>query len=55
MDALHFLLNVLFALLAGWLTMWIATEVHAPRPVAVLCAVIVGVLVFFANLAARVV
>lgn len=48
------LLNIVFALLFGWLALWIAGEAGAPRPIAVCVAVIVGIVVFLANLASQV-
>lgn len=50
-----FLLDIVFGILAGFLTLWIAGELRAPRPVAVVLAVLVGFVVFLAGLGARVV
>lgn len=49
-----FLLNVLLALLGGWLTLWLAEKVGMPPPLSVMFAVIVGILVFLANPGAQV-
>lgn len=50
-----FLLNLLFAFLAGVITLWIGKELNSERRIVVIIAVIVGVLVFIANLGAQVV
>lgn len=52
MDALTiFLLNVLFAILAGAFTLWFCGEMGLRRRIAVIIAVIVGVIVYLLHLA----
>lgn len=53
MFNIAFLINLLLALLFGWLAFWIALNVNIPRPPAILIGVIVGLLVFLSNLAGR--
>lgn len=48
------LINLIFALLFGWLALWVAGKARAPEPVAWIIAVIVGLIVFSLNLAAQV-
>lgn len=48
------LLNIVFGLLFGWLALWVTETAGVPRPISVCVAVIVGVIVFLANLAAQV-
>jgi hypothetical protein len=45
------LLNIILALLAGYITLWLCGELRMPHPVAVLAALGAVVLVFLANLA----
>ena len=49
------LLNLAFGLLAGWLTDYLLGRAGVDQPIRVIIAVIVGIVVFFANLAAQVV
>lgn len=49
------LLNLAFALLLGWLALWLIEKAGAPNPLAVLVAVIVGILVYTMNLASQVI
>jgi hypothetical protein len=55
MTLTQVLLNLLFALLAGALTLWIGRELNGERRIVVIIALIVAVLVFIADLAAHVV
>jgi hypothetical protein len=50
-----FLFNILFGLLVAFLVFWVAGELGAPRPVAVVISVIAGIIVFLANLATKVI
>jgi hypothetical protein len=47
------LLNIVFGLLAGWLTIWLLEKAGAPQPIAVIIGVIVGILVFLVNLVSQ--
>lgn len=49
------LLNIAFGLLAGWLTDYVLARAGVDNPIRVVVAVIVGIVVFAANLAAQVV
>lgn len=49
------LLNIAFGLLAGWLADYIMGRARVDNPIRVIIAVIVGVIVFAANLAAQIV
>lgn len=49
------LLNIVFGLLAGWLTDYVLGRAGVDAPIRVFAAVVVGLIVFFANLAAQVV
>lgn len=48
------LLNIVFALLFGWLALWVTETAGVPRPLSVCVAVVVGIIVFLANLAVQV-
>lgn len=50
-----FLLNIVFGLLAGWLTDYVLGRAGVDSPIRVIIAVVVGIVVFLANLAAQVV
>lgn len=47
-----FLLNLVFGLLAGWLTDYVLARMGVEAPVRVVVAVIVGIIIFLLNLAA---
>lgn len=49
------LLNLAFALLFGWIALRLAEKAGALQPLAAIIAVIVGIIVYMMNLAARVV
>lgn len=51
---MEFILNVLFAFAAGFGTEWLLGRMSVPDPLKAVLAVIVGIVVFFANFAARV-
>lgn len=51
---MNFLLNIIFAILAGLFTLWVAGEFGAKRQIAVILAILIGLVVFLANLAARI-
>lgn len=46
---MNIILNALLAVLAGWLALWVAGEIGAPRQIAVIAGVLVGILVFLAS------
>lgn len=49
---LNSLLNLVFALLFGWLALWVMlNKIKSPEPLAWIVAVIVAIIVFFLNLA----
>lgn len=50
-----FLLNLLMALIAGFLTDYVLTRAGAKTPLPILIAVLVGVIVFLVNPAAQIV
>lgn len=49
------ILNILLALLAFFVVRWLATECSVPHPINAILGVIAAVLVFVANLGARIV
>lgn len=49
------LLNLIFAILGGWLTLYLLGRAGAAQPVAVVVAVLVGILVYTLNIAGQVV
>lgn len=51
---MDFLLNIIFAILAGLLVLWISGELGLKRQIAVVLSILVGIVVFMADLAARV-
>ena len=51
---MYVLLNLAFALLLGWLALWLVEKAEVPKPIAVLVAVIIGILVYMMNLAGEV-
>lgn len=48
------LLNIVFGLLAGWLTDYVLARIGVDAPVREIVAVVVGIIVFLLNLAAQV-
>lgn len=48
------LLNIVFALLAGWLTQYVAIRAGAAQPIALILAVIVGIIVYLVNIAGQI-
>ena len=50
-----FLLNLLFAFLAGMLANYLLATTGVSDPIKIILAIIVGFVVFFANLAAQVI
>lgn len=51
---MHLLLNIVFAILAGVLADWLFARLGLTDPIKVVLAVLVGIVIFFANLAAYV-
>lgn len=51
---MDFLLNIIFAILAGLLILWVFGGLGLKRQIAVVMAILGGLVVFMANLAARV-
>ena len=51
---MRFLINLILAILAGFLSRYILNSLKVTDPVAVLLAILVGILVFFMDLAASI-
>lgn len=51
---MHFILNIIFGLIAGFLTDYVLARMGVSDPVKVLVAVLVGVVVFLADLASQI-
>jgi len=51
---MHFLLNILFGVLGGFLASYIARRCHVSDPAAVIIGLTVGVIIFICNFAAQV-
>ena len=49
------LLNILFAVLFGWFANYLLERAGVDRPIAVLCGVIVGVLIYLVNIGGQLV
>lgn len=51
---MEFLLNIIFGILAGLLALWLLQELGLQRKIAVVLSVLIGIVVFMLDLAARV-
>lgn len=51
---MHLLVNLILAILGGWLAYYVVSKAGADKPVTVIIGVLVGLVVFLADLASEI-